>query len=694
MKIHRLLTTMALSSLFLSSAYSIVPKTELNTRYSKVTNVERTDSSLRVGIRLQSRPNFWVKMPASTRLIAFGDTTLQYRIISSENLPLDEKIWMPASGYHEGTLIFEKVPEDVKVVDMVESDVADVRNNILGIHLDEAETRVAPKLVSIADIMKTGMTSSEKWTGLDPKKYADLSFYKKDGKTHLQGKITDYTPRCGFSTFSIITTDVFTGSEKTNVGNINPDGTFEIDIPLAHPQFDYFELGNIHRNVFLIPGDTLSITTCLETHVVPDKGYVPAYFGFEGNLDDAVVINLLTDSLINKRYPLTTLRRNYHVERTDSMKSETCKANVRLGELIDSVVADLPVLLGDLPISTFAKDVLSSYAIGEICEMMETLELDFRYAKGPGLKPDENGKYSYREGEVLDIRDFISNRLKYKDIVYNNPLLFCGGFSLPNRWEFNSIFYDAMNVSAGLKKSSKQGSYVHAEEIEIPALYKAHDDMLDSIGVGNCFVDQWALTKGFMRNFKSESPSRKRLERLSHIIIPLIKHNDCQKLNDILMSEYNNYVKEVLISENALANNDDSAGVYKDTPEGKVLEKIIAPYKGNVLFIDFWGIRCAPCRAGMIHDKPLLEQLTDRPFKALYIANAEDGMKECKKWLEKEDIKGEHIFISGDDWNRLCGLFNFSSIPHGVLVGKDGKVINSDYHFHLEEASLQKALDE
>lgn len=685
---------MAVSAIFLSS-YAIVPKTELNTRFSKVTNVERTDSSLRLRIRLQNFPNYWVKVPASTHLIAVGDTTRQYKIIGSENLPIDQEIWMPTSGYHDGTLIFENVPDEVKIVDMVESDPADVKNNILGIHLDEEETRVAPRLITMSDIMNNDNTASEKWTGLDPKRYSDMSFYDKDGKAHLEGRITDYTPRCGFNTFSMRVNDDFTGSKKMNVGNINPDGSFEIDIPLTYPQFNYFQLGNIHKNIFIIPGDTLSITTCLASRIDPDTGYVPEYFGFEGNLDDAVVINMLADSLIEKRYPISSLWQDYRVEQSDSMKSETYRSNARLGELLDSVVTDLPVLLWNIPVSTFAKDMLSSHAIGKICEMMEDLEMDFRDAKGPGYKPDENGEYSYHDGEYPDLAELISTRLKYKDLVYNNPLLFCNDWVLPNRWEFNGLFSDAMFVSSGFTKSTQEEAYVEAEDYEIPTLYKAHEYFLDSIGVGNCFVDQWALTKGFIRNFnQSESPSSKKLERLSHLITPLIRHNDCQKLNDILMSEYIGFIKKVLISENALANDNEYASIYKDTPEWKAFEKVIAPYKGNVLFLDFWGIGCGPCRAGMIHDKPLLEELADKPFKALYIANAEEGIDECKKWLKKEDIKGEHIFVAGDDWKRLSGLFNFSGIPHGVLVGKDGKVINPDYHFYKDEPQFKKALEE
>ncbi|MDE5794150.1 MAG: hypothetical protein K2I08_05475, partial [Muribaculaceae bacterium] len=67
----------------------------------------------------------------------------------------------------------------------------------------------------------------------------------------------------------------------------------------------------------------------------------------------------------------------------------------------------------------------------------------------------------------------------------------------------------------------------------------------------------------------------------------------------------------------------------------------------------------------------------------------------CKKWLRKEDIKGEHIFVSNDDWLRLRSLFNFSGIPFGVLICKDGKVLKTGYHFSsTNEVNLLKALEE
>ena len=54
-------------------------------------------------------------------------------------------------------------------------------------------------------------------------------------------------------------------------------------------------------------------------------------------------------------------------------------------------------------------------------------------------------------------------------------------------------------------------------------------------------------------------------------------------------------------------------------------------------------------------------------------------------------IKGEHYRVSQDEWNILSGMFKISGIPHYVLVGKDGKVINPQLG-HFENAQLKSLL--
>ncbi len=698
MKIYRLIIFLALSSLFLS-AYGFAPKTETTPNYLRITDVERTDTSLRLSVKLQHLPNYWVRIPSSTSLIAPENDSIRYKIIGSEGISLDRQVYMPASGYQDGVLIFEKVPSEVKLVDMVESDPEDISCNVMGIRLDEPEYRKQPKMITFSDILNDGEKPSEAWSGFDPERYKDLSFYDKNGTTHLKGKIDNYSPRYGVSTFSIRTNDDFICNEKVNVGEINPDGTFDIDLPVRYPQYSFYEFGDFSEFLFLIPGDTLSILTSMDKVVNPKRGFVPEYFGFEGGVDDGVVINMLMDSIINKRYPLDDLYRpsRYNVSGSASMEEEIYQSNERLAQLLDSVVSDLPVLLKDLPISAFAKDALSVLTIAEIVGRMEYLEMEFRIKNGPSMKVNDDGKYIFNPGKKLDLSRLLAPRMKHIALMYDNPLLLCHGPGARTDWENNAAFNLCRWTANGYLpyldgNGNETGSYQMAKDLSVP--FGINDNFLDSIGVGNCFAAQLIRTSSFINELNTtQIPSSENLDFCVRLMPKIIRRNDSDVLNEILINAYNNYVKDILISENDFGHASDNSIIIDDSADGDIFDKIIAPYKGNVLFIDFWAIWCKPCRRGMMMQKNIMEKLADRPFKAIYVANTEDGVEACNKWLRNEEIKGEHIFVNGDDWKRLCDRFNIKAIPFGILVGKDGKIIKTDFNIESEDKLLHRALE-
>jgi thiol-disulfide isomerase/thioredoxin len=91
--------------------------------------------------------------------------------------------------------------------------------------------------------------------------------------------------------------------------------------------------------------------------------------------------------------------------------------------------------------------------------------------------------------------------------------------------------------------------------------------------------------------------------------------------------------------------------VTEDKPLTKgdsIFQRIIEPYKGNVLYVDFWEMSCGPCRAGMLHMRDEIEANKDKPVKYLYITD--DTPEHCKSFLEPNNIKGEHIHITRSEW--------------------------------------------
>ena len=125
---------------------------------------------------------------------------------------------------------------------------------------------------------------------------------------------------------------------------------------------------------------------------------------------------------------------------------------------------------------------------------------------------------------------------------------------------------------------------------------------------------------------------------------------------------YRDYIREneVKVVEDKLLTKGDS-----------IFQRIIEPYKGNVLYVDFWEMSCGPCRAGMLRMRDEVEANKDKPVKYLYVTD--DTPEHCKSFLEPNNIQGEHIHITRSEWGYLQEKFQFSGIPFIVLYDKQGK---------------------
>ncbi len=120
------------------------------------------------------------------------------------------------------------------------------------------------------------------------------------------------------------------------------------------------------------------------------------------------------------------------------------------------------------------------------------------------------------------------------------------------------------------------------------------------------------------------------------------------------------------------------------TKGDSIFQRIIEPYKGNVLYVDFWEMSCGPCRGKMLSMRDEVEANKDKPVKYLYITD--DTPEQCKSFLEPNNIKGEHIHITRSEWGYLQEKFQFTGIPFIVLFDKDGK--------QRDNASVQQLLEE
>lgn len=112
------------------------------------------------------------------------------------------------------------------------------------------------------------------------------------------------------------------------------------------------------------------------------------------------------------------------------------------------------------------------------------------------------------------------------------------------------------------------------------------------------------------------------------------------------------------------------------TPENagqRLFQTIVEKYKGQVVYIDFWGTWCVPCIEEMPNAKKLKEALKGKDVVFLYMA-VQSPKPTWKQVIAKLDIQGEHYLLKDEEYLLLKSMFQIQGVPHYVLVDKEGMI--------------------
>lgn len=231
------------------------------------------------------------------------------------------------------------------------------------------------------------------------------------------------------------------------------------------------------------------------------------------------------------------------------------------------------------------------------------------------------------------------------------------------------------------------------------------------IDFANSWIYQYMKPDAFLQNL---AKARKYTQKLSvkNIFNPIpsssLSEEDLQSLQTEITNEP---IRQLLLARNEqvrlkIKANEEAANalrreaknngkfsivdIDKDLPAEKIIEKLIAPYKGKVILIDFWNTWCSPCRNAMNQIKPLKEEMKDVIY--LYIANESSPID---KWNEMiPEIDGVHTRISSKQSNLLYKLYQFDAIPTYIIINKEGNKTYQKTAFpgiHILKRELEKA---
>lgn len=123
-------------------------------------------------------------------------------------------------------------------------------------------------------------------------------------------------------------------------------------------------------------------------------------------------------------------------------------------------------------------------------------------------------------------------------------------------------------------------------------------------------------------------------------------------------------------------------------PTGK--SRSLSSLKGKVVLIDFWASWCGPCRRENPTVVNAYNRYKDKGFEIFSVSLDSDGGKWQQAIAQDGLIWDNHVSDLKGWQNGAAQAYGVSSIPHTILLGKDGKIVGT----HLRGPALEAKLAE
>ena len=432
-----------------------------------------------------------------------------------------------------------------------------------------------------------------------------------EGEVVIKGRVIAQDPLSFNGRISAIMRNYIANTEKRKLFEIKEDGTFSLNLQVPYPMY---LLVHPMEEVYACPGDTVDITIDT-TKPSREEGIIIDGTGLSGE------VSRLTPK-ISKAYLDFSADYSQIAEQTeptpDSVLKIKDKMVARLDDMVRKINAGLPELEGCSPM---ASDIIRTYIVAEymayICEYYRRLERE-----------------EFDTGKIW--QQFFSFTAPRERYLLDNPLLMISAnYRFFNRIETSIFCFSDYPISLKLS----------------PTDFSAQVCKLRNLGY--TFKSRSAI-ESYMKDKTKDYITDEVAKTFSVISHPEIMHQ--------AVIAYNEHIKEYEMK------------VAEDKPMTKgdsIFQRIIEPYKGNVLYVDFWEMACGPCRNLMLSMRDEVEANKDKPVKYLYITD--DTEEECHSFLEPNNIKGEHIHITRSEWGYLQEKFQFTAIPYHFILDKNGK---------------------